>query len=74
MEYLKLSSAVQSALSEGNPVLALESTVITHGLPYPQNMEIARELEQIAIEQWRYSCHHRCYRRCHPYRFGRSRF
>ncbi len=45
-EYMQFSPAVQSALAEGRPVLALESTVITHGLPHPQNLEIARELEQ----------------------------
>lgn len=36
---------VERALTEGRPVVALESTVITHGLPYPQNMETAREME-----------------------------
>jgi len=48
---IKLSEAVQTALAEHKPVLALESTVITHGLPYPQNMEIAVFLEQTTIEQ-----------------------
>lgn len=46
--YIKLSEAVESALSNNKPVLALESTVITHGLPYPQNIEIAIELEELA--------------------------
>lgn len=45
-----LSAAVQSALNEGKPVLALESTVIAHGMPYPQNLEIARELEQTSLD------------------------
>jgi pseudouridine-5'-phosphate glycosidase len=49
--YIKLSEAVQTALAQRKPILALESTVITHGLPYPQNMEIALELEQLAKEQ-----------------------
>jgi pseudouridylate synthase len=39
------SPAVQSALEQKKPVVALESTVITHGLPYPQNLETAHELE-----------------------------
>jgi pseudouridylate synthase len=39
------SPAVQSALEHKKPVVALESTVITHGLPYPQNLETAHALE-----------------------------
>lgn len=45
---IKLSEAVQTAITNNKPVLALESTVITHGLPYPQNIEIAIELEELA--------------------------
>lgn len=41
----KLSEQVARALSLGLPVVALESTVITHGLPYPRNLELAREME-----------------------------
>ena len=44
-EYLKISPAVQKALNEGRPVLALESTIISHGMPYPQNLETARLCE-----------------------------
>jgi pseudouridine-5'-phosphate glycosidase len=36
---------VSAALDEGRPVVALESTLISHGLPYPQNLEVARALE-----------------------------
>jgi len=36
------------ALSKGNPVLALESTIIAHGMPYPENLEFARESEDFA--------------------------
>ncbi len=43
--YLTISAEVQSALAEGRPVVALESTVIAHGLPYPANLEIARTME-----------------------------
>jgi pseudouridine-5'-phosphate glycosidase len=42
-----LSSQVARALETGQPVVALESTVITHGLPYPQNLQTAQEMEQI---------------------------
>lgn len=44
-EYLKISPAVKKALDEGRPVLALESTIISHGMPYPQNLETARLCE-----------------------------
>ena len=44
-EYLKISPAVQKALDEGRPVIALESTIISHGMPYPQNLETARMCE-----------------------------
>ena len=44
---LRLSDEVQSALSQGRPIVALESTVIAHGLPFPQNLETAIKLESI---------------------------
>lgn len=44
-KYLKISPDVQKALDEGRPVLALESTIISHGMPYPQNLETARLCE-----------------------------
>lgn len=43
--YLTVSEEVQAALAEGRAVVALESTVIAHGLPYPANLEIARAME-----------------------------
>lgn len=42
---LKISPAVKRALDEGRPVVALESTIISHGMPYPQNLETARLCE-----------------------------
>jgi pseudouridine-5'-phosphate glycosidase len=41
------SSEVLAALAEGKPVVALESTIISHGLPRPRNLEAAREFEEI---------------------------
>jgi pseudouridine-5'-phosphate glycosidase len=38
---------VRSALEEHRPVVALESTIISHGMPYPRNVEMAREVEEI---------------------------
>ena len=43
--YLALSAEVQAALYEQRPVVALESTVIAHGLPYPANVEVAQAME-----------------------------
>lgn len=47
---LKVSEEVASAMSNVRPVVALESTVIAHGLPYPQNVETALKLEAIVRE------------------------
>ena len=41
-----LSNEVREALAAGKPVVALESTIISHGMPYPQNVETARKVEQ----------------------------
>lgn len=41
------SKAVQAAVDTGKPVVALESTIITHGMPYPQNLEMARKVEDV---------------------------
>ncbi|MCW5877072.1 MAG: pseudouridine-5'-phosphate glycosidase [Anaerolineales bacterium] len=46
-ESFKLSAEVAAARRMGTPLVALESTVITHGLPQPQNLELARSLEDI---------------------------
>ncbi|MBI5964013.1 MAG: pseudouridine-5'-phosphate glycosidase [Chloroflexi bacterium] len=43
---ITLSPEIARALNFGTPVVALESTVITHGLPQPQNLELARDMEQ----------------------------
>lgn len=43
---LRLSAEVHAARVAGKPVVALESTIITHGMPYPQNVETARLVEQ----------------------------
>lgn len=46
----KFSNEVADALANKKPIVALESTVIAHGLPYPQNVETARNLENIIRE------------------------
>lgn len=45
-KYLDISPEVQQALAEGRPVVALESTIISHGMPYPKNVETAMRVEQ----------------------------
>ncbi|GMM50650.1 hypothetical protein DASB73_016080 [Starmerella bacillaris] len=44
---LAISEEVRHAVGVGNPVVALESTIITHGLPYPRNVRMATEVEQV---------------------------
>ena len=44
--YLDISPEVKAALDEGRPVVALESTIISHGMPYPKNVETALRVEQ----------------------------
>lgn len=50
-EYLKTTPDVAEALAAGRPVVALESTIISHGFPYPANVECALEAERIAREE-----------------------
>ena len=49
-EYLELSPAVKAALMAGEPIVALESTIISHGMPYPQNVETALKVEEAVRE------------------------
>ena len=44
---IAVSETVQTALNDGRPVVALESTIFTHGLPKPRNLEVAMEAEQL---------------------------
>jgi pseudouridine-5'-phosphate glycosidase len=46
---LEIAPAVAAALRDGKPVVALESTLISHGLPYPQNLEVARASEAAVV-------------------------
>ena len=49
-KYLEVSPEVREALSSGKPVVALESTIISHGMPSPQNVETALNVERIIRE------------------------
>ncbi|REJ17246.1 MAG: pseudouridine-5-phosphate glycosidase [Caldibacillus debilis] len=49
-QYLHFSEEVREAKEKGRPIVALESTIISHGMPYPQNLQTALELERIIRE------------------------
>ena len=49
-QYLDINPEVAAALAEGKPVVALESTIISHGMPYPQNVQTALNVERIVRE------------------------
>ena len=48
--FLDIAPEVQAALQAGGAVVALESTIITHGMPHPQNVATAREVEAVVRE------------------------
>jgi len=45
---------VSNAVASRRPVVALESTIVAHGMPYPQNLELSREVAAILREKVRY--------------------
>ena len=49
-KYLDIEPRVMEALDKGSGIVALESTIISHGMPYPQNVETAKTLENIVLE------------------------
>src|SRR3954452_1909383 len=49
--YLDIAAPVAAALAEGRSVVALESTIITHGMPFPQNAEMAAAVERIIADE-----------------------
>ena len=46
-KYLSFSNEVKYAIENNKPIVALESTIISHGMPYPQNVEVAKKCEQV---------------------------
>jgi len=46
-QYLEIKKEVKEALDQGLPVVALESTIISHGMPYPENVKMAKKVEDI---------------------------
>ena len=49
-QYLDVNPEVAQAVAQGKPVVALESPIISHGMPYPQNVETALQVERIIRE------------------------
>jgi pseudouridine-5'-phosphate glycosidase len=50
-QYIEITKEIKQALIENKPVVALESTIISHGMPYPENVESARNSERIIREE-----------------------
>ena len=48
---LKFNNEVRCAAKNNQPIVALESTIISHGLPYPDNLEVAKSLEEAVREK-----------------------
>ena len=46
-DYLDVLPEIQDAINAGKPVVALESTIISHGMPYPENEKFANDVEGI---------------------------
>lgn len=50
-KYLDVRSDIKEAIEADKPVVALESTILSHGMPYPENLEFARNVEKIIMEE-----------------------
>ena len=46
-DYLSITPEIQEALAQGKAIVALESTILSHGMPYPENLEFAHKVEEI---------------------------
>ena len=46
-DYLSITPEIKEALETGKPVVALESTILSHGMPYPENIEFAHKVEEV---------------------------
>lgn len=45
--YLSITPEIEEAIKQGKPIVALESTILSHGMPYPQNVEFASKVEEV---------------------------
>ena len=62
-EYLDVLPEIQEALDHNKPVVALESTILSHGMPYPENVSFAAEVEKVVRAEGGGSRHDRAHRR-----------
>lgn len=46
-DYLSITPEIEEAIREGKPIVALESTILSHGMPYPENIEFAHKVEEV---------------------------
>ena len=46
-DYLSITPEIEEAIREGKPVVALESTILSHGMPYPENVDFAHKVEEV---------------------------
>ena len=46
-DYLSITPEIEEAIRSNKPVVALESTILSHGMPYPENMEFAYRVEEV---------------------------
>lgn len=46
-KYLSITDEIREAIEQGKPIVALESTILSHGMPYPQNLEFAHKVEEV---------------------------
>ena len=46
-DYLSITPEIQEAINAGKPIVALESTILSHGMPYPENVEFASKVEEV---------------------------
>lgn len=46
-DYLSITPEIAEAINEGKPIVALESTILSHGMPYPENVEFAHKVEEV---------------------------
>lgn len=55
-QFVDIHPAVRDALQSKGAVVALESTIITHGMPYPHNLETAQQVEDLVRQQVQQTC------------------
>ena len=50
-KYMDVTPEVEAAVAAGKPVVALESTILSHGMPYPENVAFAKEIEKVIRDE-----------------------